>query len=946
MASRSIEFRLSESERELASFKDSANHLQSVAARLEQKIDAIRRALRLETNDGRATEPSAAKPPPLPPQSQAPKPGRPLAPEIKPKPPVADPVEAHSDPQPPTSVQPPPPIPSSSQEDDSPREPQGIELEFGRVWFVRIGIGLLLTGFVFLSTYAYQNYIINWSAGSRVAVLYVAALLITGTGVILERWKESLRNYGRVVAAGGWAAIYYTTYAAHHLERLRVIESPVAAAILLSLVALAFFAYAASKKSSALAVGSLLLAFYATAINPMGWLGCFSGLLLGIIGMVFFLRYRWMQTGITSLLGVYLSYLYWHGFINSTAVSEPTRWFLVGYWLLFTASILAPQAKHYHRTLRVAFASVNNLVFFVLFSFQFHDGTWVSTLSTNALAFGGVLLALSLILGRLRDSLPILRDLFLIKGLSLVTWGLTLELTGHQLFLTLLIESVALAFIWRRSHSQILRGFVWISASLSAILALGSLGSTVDQAPNLSYLILGALFVVLAYLTRGAPHLDEDENFSLESAIASLLALLIPTAALSIPYDAPETGLVMMGIGLVLWLGFLIRPDRWPIPELVWLGQIYAVLGALVALSSTDILWHYGLIAGACAIAFQTHGLSYDRKRPEGTREASRLFEFAFTALAFLALALWIHRGLDSASLTLLVVTAIPLAGHLYGSFFSRAAVTIASQLFYLSTLLFTITAASQNEFLEVPSQLSAFFAFLIVAAHLVVVHLVPKLNFREFIKETHLVAAALLWSIWCIGFLDGWWFTLAWSGCALYFLPKRFQAHAHAFITLAILALSLGGVCLLESGDFWLRYLALPATFIAHLIHTRNPLDDSDQDRDIASFWSALALFLVISLTTILSQHTLDAFDGKGLAICWALLGLALFGLGLGVRIRLYRLSGLALLALSLVHVLAVDVWKLDTVLRILSFLTLGLVLLALGFIYNRWHEALRKLL
>jgi len=40
------------------------------------------------------------------------------------------------------------------------------------------------------------------------------------------------------------------------------------------------------------------------------------------------------------------------------------------------------------------------------------------------------------------------------------------------------------------------------------------------------------------------------------------------------------------------------------------------------------------------------------------------------------------------------------------------------------------------------------------------------------------------------------------------------------------------------------------------------------------------------------------------------------------------------------------VDVWKLDTILRILSFLTLGLVLLALGFNYNRWHEALRKLL
>ena len=37
-------------------------------------------------------------------------------------------------------------------------------------------------------------------------------------------------------------------------------------------------------------VGALALAFYATAINPMGWLGSFSGLLLSSIGVFFFLR--------------------------------------------------------------------------------------------------------------------------------------------------------------------------------------------------------------------------------------------------------------------------------------------------------------------------------------------------------------------------------------------------------------------------------------------------------------------------------------------------------------------------------------------------------------------------------------------------------------------------------------------------------------------------------
>ena len=37
-------------------------------------------------------------------------------------------------------------------------------------------------------------------------------------------------------------------------------------------------------------------------------------------------------------------------------------------------------------------------------------------------------------------------------------------------------------------------------------------------------------------------------------------------------------------------------------------------------------------------------------------------------------------------------------------------------------------------------------------------------------------------------------------------------------------------------------------------------------------------------------------------------------------------------------------DVWKLETVYRILSFLALGIVLLVLGFIYNKYQEKIRE--
>lgn len=946
MASKALEFRLAEAERQLAEFRHNASHLQYVGERLKVKIDALRSSFNREKIQGTpppaASSPSSpsspaqssATPPPIPPEALLPP--QPAATPVASSPSEAPPIESPS-PAPKT------PTTSAPLAPDLPPEKEGLELALGRVWFVRIGIGLLLTGFVFLSTYAYQNYIINWTAGARVIALYTAAIALTGTGFFLERWKESLRNYGRVVAAGGWAAIYYTTYAAHHLERLKVIDNAILAAVLLTFVAVGFFTYAAARKSSVLTVASLILAFYATAINPMGWLGSFSGLLLSTIGIFFFLRFSWMRTGLTSLLGAYLSYFYWHGFINPTG-SDPTRWFLLGYWLLFTAGILAPQASKQSEGFRVGFASFNNIVFFLLFSSTFLEG-WTETVGSNALVFGGVLVAISIALSRFGEYPALLRRIFLIKGLSLLTLGFTIEMSGHVLFLTLTIESLTLAAVSRFGRSSILRTFTWITAGIACLLALTSISPWGNGAPNFAYLMQGGLLIALALIARGSPFLDpERKHFSLEASLASLAGLLIPTIALSIPYHAPEVGLVMLGLGVTLWLAYLVKPTRWPLPELVWLGQLYAIVGAFLTLITSTTPWHFGLLGAIALIASQTHGLTLDREREGVYHLACRLFDFSFTAVALLSLAIWIPPGIDSVSTQLILAASIPLLGHLYGSFLNRPAVIYFSQPFHLFTLILSSWAWESSGHLDSPTQSAALIALLLVAVHAAAAHLIPRLQHREFFKDSQLIATMLLWAGWCLAFSDHWWFVLAWTAGALFLLPRASHTKALPATYLSLLTIGLAGVCIFESQQFWLRYLVLPVPFFIHLVQSRR--DARADKKETQAQWVGLALFLILSLTVIASQHVLEVFDGKGLAICWALLGMAFFGLGLGVRVRAYRLGGLALLALSLGHVLIVDVWKLDTILRIFSFMTLGLVLLALGFIYNRWHESLRKLL
>jgi uncharacterized membrane protein len=66
------------------------------------------------------------------------------------------------------------------------------------------------------------------------------------------------------------------------------------------------------------------------------------------------------------------------------------------------------------------------------------------------------------------------------------------------------------------------------------------------------------------------------------------------------------------------------------------------------------------------------------------------------------------------------------------------------------------------------------------------------------------------------------------------------------------------------------------------------------------------------------------------------------------GVRTQraIHRLLGLALVVLVVAKLYLVDVWVLGRLFRIAAFLALGILLLALSYLYSRWRPALSRLL
>ncbi len=104
--------------------------------------------------------------------------------------------------------------------------------------------------------------------------------------------------------------------------------------------------------------------------------------------------------------------------------------------------------------------------------------------------------------------------------------------------------------------------------------------------------------------------------------------------------------------------------------------------------------------------------------------------------------------------------------------------------------------------------------------------------------------------------------------------------------------------------------------------------------------FLGCLLLWIYLS---IFVRHQSGGF-GFYLTAAWAALALLIFNVGFLLRERLYRWVGLGILGFALVRVILFDVWRLETVYRILSFMALGIVLLLLGFIYNKYQEKIKE--
>jgi uncharacterized membrane protein len=127
-------------------------------------------------------------------------------------------------PEMPPSVSAPLPEPTAAPE-SAPVDGAGLELQFGR-WLARIGVVFALFTLIFFSVLVHDTLYKHLGPWGKLTALALVSGGLIFAGLRLEKRDSKMLVYGRTLAGGGMACLYYTLYGATYVPQLQVISSP------------------------------------------------------------------------------------------------------------------------------------------------------------------------------------------------------------------------------------------------------------------------------------------------------------------------------------------------------------------------------------------------------------------------------------------------------------------------------------------------------------------------------------------------------------------------------------------------------------------------------------------------------------------------------------------------------------------------------------------------
>lgn len=263
-----------------------------------------------------------------------------------------------------------------------------IEERLGANWLAKIGIVMLVIGVAY---FGIQELRTMGPVGIAFVSYLVSFVLLIG-GIFLEK-NQSYQLLGKLGIGGGWAVLFWTTYAIRNVRAMRVLDSLPLDCILMLAVAVGMGVHTLRYKSQLVTGLGFLLGYTTVALSfsevqPYAAATVYGqstayGLVAGVvlsIGLVYIvLKMGWFELEIFGLLSSYLNHLYWlyrilgvngaHG--RNFPEYHISLAMLFFYWLIFRISYVTRTVKNdFEERVSTVAAVLNSLLLLGLLRFQ------------------------------------------------------------------------------------------------------------------------------------------------------------------------------------------------------------------------------------------------------------------------------------------------------------------------------------------------------------------------------------------------------------------------------------------------------------------------------------------------------------------------------------------------------------------------------------------------
>jgi len=911
--------------------------------------------------------------------------------------PPLSPAPALSTPPPsePTTAPPPPSAFATEPSSPSPfdRFKSGLDVEeaLGTDWLNKIGIAILVLGIAFFLAYQLKTL----GPGGKVLVGLVTAGVMLGAGIWFER-GDRYRILARAGIGGGWALLFFTTYAMYHVPAAQVLTSQATDLVLLLVIATAMVVHTLRYRSQVVTGLAFLLAFLTVTISHSNVYSLAAGGVLAAGLVVIVGRMQWFELEVFGMLASYLNHYLWlrpiiepmQGHRHPFPEFAASAGILVLYWLIFRMSyVFRKPINQRQERISTATALLNTALVLALFKYQSTHPEWAFW---ALLTIGAIETALGqlAVTRRRRSAVIVLSTL----GVVLLIAAFPFRYSGTRLSVLWLAEAEAVLLIGVWTKEVVFRRLgliasVLVAGQMISVDAAEIFGRRMDGADLRPDFGLAVVFVVAAAVFYANAHwvfrrwrdLFATEFDRIVMQRLSYVAAVMMLVAAWIAFPEAWTAVAWCAFGL----GLAVAGRKLGALELRYQANFLAAVSVVrvlaINLATTQTLhgvtlrlWTVALVA---ALLYVTS--KWSRSTEDRGAIASEHFPlgewvseaYTWAASFLLALVAWYElRPIGVAGAWVVGGLILLEVGLIRKKRGLRLQGYVTLSTGFLRIFFVNLDASglpgeiSPRFYTVVPIALAFFYSYWRLRDSS---EDLSEIERRFKVAEVGCWLGTLTIALLMRFELEADWVAAAWAALAFALLAVAWRSGQRVFLHQGLLA-AFGVLFRTVLHNFyersyfpasgwesrWVTVGITVALLLASLpiaFQIRRKEDDAEGTgiarlvRVLGQRPEQLFFFIAVGLLTVLLA--VEMRHGM-VTLSWGVEGVAVFLLALWLGERSFRLTGLGLLLLCVGKILLDDVWRLNPRDRYLTFIVLGAALLLVSFLYTRNREALRQYL